>query len=188
MAGRLTPSADLEEIQAWLEETAQATEVLNVATLPLGGFHDIRRALETAKKGALLEIEDMLAVRETLYAMRQVKRFFKELSLEAPILKEWGRNIEIQGQLERNLDNIFDEHGVVRDNATLELLRIRRGIRSAQHKIKDFLQSVLHAPEYKKMFQDAIITLRENRYVIPVKQEYRQAFPGIIHEDRKTHV
>ena len=186
MAGRLTPSADLEEIQAWLEETAQATEVLNVATLPLGGFHDIRRALEAAKKGALLEIEDMLAVRETLYAMRQVKRFFKELSLEAPILKEWGRNIEIQGKLERNLDNIFDEHGVVRDNATLELLRIRRGIRSAQHRIKDFLQSVLHAPEYKKMFQDAIITLRENRYVIPVKQEYRQAFPGIIHDQSAT--
>ena len=186
MAGRLTPSADLEEIQAWLEETAQATEVLNVATLPLGGFHDIRRALEAAKKGALLEIEDMLAIRETLYAMRQVKRFFKELSLEASILKEWGRNIEIQGQLERNLDNIFDEHGVVRDNATLELLRIRRGIRSAQHRVKDFLQSVLHAPEYKKIFQDAIITLRENRYVIPVKQEYRQAFPGIIHDQSAT--
>lgn len=186
LAGQLLPSADREEIEGWLAETAEAAEILSVAMLPLGGFHDIRPALETASKGALLELDAILAVLETLYAMRQVKRFFKDLSTEAPILKEWAHHIEIQGQLERNLENVFDDHGLIRDDATPELSRIRRGIRSAQRRIKDFLSNVLHDPTYKKVFQDTIITVRENRYVIPVKQEYRQAFPGIIHDQSAT--
>ena len=183
---KLLPSADREEIEGWLTETAEAAEVLSVAALPLGGFHDIRPLLAKAQKGALLESEDLWAVLETLYAMRQVKRFFKELSTESSILKEWARRIEIQGQLERNLENTFDEHGLLRDDATPELFRIRRSIRSAQRRIKAFLNDVLHDPAYTKVFQDPIITVRDNRYVIPVKQEYRQAFPGIIHDQSAT--
>lgn len=186
LAGQLLPSTDREEIEGWLAETAEAVDILSAASLPLGGFHDIRPSLETAAKGALLELDAILAILETLYAMRQVKRFFKELSTEAPILKDLARRIEIQGQLERNLENVFDAHGLIRDDATPELSRIRRGIRSAQRRIKDFLSHVLHDPAHKKVFQDAIITVRENRYVIPVKQEYRQAFPGIIHDQSAT--
>lgn len=186
LAEKLLPSADRAEIEGWLAETAEAAAVLSVASLPLGGFHDIRPSLEKAQKGALLELEAILAILETLYAMRQVKRFFKELSVEAPMLKEWAHGIEIQGQLERNLENTFDEHGLLRDDATPELSRIRRGIRAAKRRIKAFLHDVLHDPAHKKVFQDAIITVRENRYVLPVKQEYRQAFPGIIHDQSAT--
>ncbi|MGP1367292.1 MAG: endonuclease MutS2 [Schwartzia sp. (in: firmicutes)] len=182
----LHPSADREEIEGWLAETAEAAEVLSVAAVPLGGFHDIRPFLTKAQKGALLDVDAILAILETLYAMRQVKRFFKELPAEAPILKAWARCIEIQGQLERNLENTFDEHGQIRDDATPELLRIRRGVQSAKRRIKGFLNGVLHDPAYKKVFQDAIITVREDRYVIPVRQEYRQAFPGIIHDQSST--
>ena len=130
----------------------------------------------------------MLQARSQLFTcfIKRHRRLFKELPVEAPTLQEWARGIEIQGQLERNLENTFDEHGLLRDDATPELSRIRRGIRTAKRRIKAFLHDVLHDPAHKKIFQDAIITVRENRYVLPVKQEYRQAFPGIIHDQSAT--
>ncbi|KHM52454.1 DNA mismatch repair protein MutS, partial [Anaerovibrio lipolyticus] len=118
----------------------------------------------------------------TMYAMRGVKKFFKELELDAPILKNWARGLEILGELERNLENTVDEHGNLRDDASVELKRIRREVKTSQARIKDHLNNILHSAEYQKYFQDAIVTMRGDRYVVPIKQEYRQYFPGIVHD------
>lgn len=186
MAAALQPASILAEIEGRLEETAQALRLMEEAMIPFGGLHDIRPQLQAVKKDAVMESEDLLPVMETLYAMRQVKRYLKETAVEAPLLKEWGKEIEIQGQLERRLENAVDAYGRIRDDATPELARIRKGARNIHSQIKSYLNTVLHSPEYKKFFQDSIITMRENRYVLPVKQEYRQAFPGIIHDQSAT--
>ena len=73
-------------------------------------------------------------------------------------------------------------HGAIRDDASVELRRIRREAKSSQARIKEHLSSVLHSQEYQKYFQDAIVTIRDDRYVVPIKQEYRQYFPGIVHD------
>jgi DNA mismatch repair protein MutS2 len=104
------------------------------------------------------------------------------LEIEAPILKEWARGIEILGQLERNLNNVIDEHGNMREDASVELRRIRRELKSSQVRIKDKINNILHDGAYQKMFQDAIVTVRDERYVIPIKAEYRAHFPGLIHD------
>ena len=186
LAGGLLPSGDREEVRERLQQTAEAVYVSSMAQPPLGGIKDIRESIKKVGLGAVLATDELLDILTTMYAMREMKRFFKELEAEAPILKNWARSLEILGQLEKDLEHIVDEHGNLRDDASVELKRIRREIRSSQAKIKDHLAGLLHNNEYQKYFQEAIVTMRGDRYVLPVKQEYRQHFPGIVHDQSAT--
>ena len=186
LASGLLPSSDREEVRERLQQTAEAVYVSSMAQPPLGGIKDIRESIKKVGLGAVLAPDELLDILTTMYAMREMKRFFKELEAEAPILKNWARSLEILGQLEKDLERIVDEHGNLRDDASVELKRIRREIRSSQAKIKDHLAGLLHNNEYQKYFQEAIVTMRGDRYVLPVKQEYRQHFPGIVHDQSAT--
>ena len=186
LASGLLPSSDREEVRERLQQTAEAVYVSSIAQPPLGGIKDIRESIKKVGMGAVLAPDELLDILTTMYAMREMKRFFKELEAEAPILKNWARSLEILGQLEKDLEHIVDEHGNLRDDASVELKRIRREIRSSQAKIKDHLAGLLHNNEYQKYFQEAIVTMRGDRYVLPVKQEYRQHFPGIVHDQSAT--
>jgi DNA mismatch repair protein MutS2 len=185
-ARKLCPSSDFEEVEGRMRETAEAVRIRTLIMPPLGGIRDIRSLLHKVKIGAVLEIHELVDIMSTMYAMRNIKRFFKELEETAPIHKEWAGNLEILGQLEHNLDNVIDEHGNMRDDASVELKRIRREIKSSHRHIKDRLASVLRASEYQKYFQDTIVTMRSDRYVVPIKQEYRQYFPGIVHDQSSS--
>ncbi|MBQ1914015.1 MAG: endonuclease MutS2 [Selenomonadaceae bacterium] len=178
----LSPSSDFSEVSQWMAETEEAVRIYAASAPPLGGIRDIRPLLKKVGMGAVLGTDEIVDVMSTMYAMRNVKRFFKEMETEAPMLKQWAHSIEILGQLERNLENAIDEHGVLRDDASVELRRIRREMRTAQNRIKERIHGVLHSQEYQKLFQEAIITVRDERYVIPIKQEYRSQFPGIVHD------
>ena len=178
----LFPSSDPDEVREWQEETAEAAAILAMTSPPLGGIRDIRPLLTKAGKGSVLDLSEMMNVMSTLYAMRNVKYFFRDLEMEAPPLKEWAHSIELLGQLERDLNNTIDEHGNMREDASVELRRIRRELKSSQVHIKDKIQNILHDGQYQKMFQDSIVTVRDERYVIPVKAEYRSHFPGLIHD------
>lgn len=186
LADGLLPSGDREEVRERMQQTAEAVYVSSMAQPPLGGIKDIRESIKKVGMGAVLAPDELLDILTTMYAMREMKRFFKELEAEAPILKNWARSLEILGQLEKDLEHIVDEHGNLRDDASVELKRIRREIRSSQAKIKDHLAGLLHNNEYQKYFQEAIVTMRGDRYVLPVKQEYRQHFPGIVHDQSAT--
>lgn len=182
----LLPSSDFEIVAERMAETAEAVAVMEQAAPPLGGIYDLYAILKKAGLGAVLELDDFSAVKNTMYAMRGVKYFFRDLEMETPILKEWACGIEILGQLERTLDNTIDEHGAIREDASVELRRIRRELKSSQGRIKERIAGLLHATENQKYFQDAIVTVRDDRYVIPVKQEYRMHFPGIVHDRSAT--
>ena len=182
----LLPSSDVNEVREWLAQTAEAVRVDSVAHPPMGGIHDIRQYIKKVGIGSILEPAELLDILSTMYAMRAVKKFFKELEAEAPLMKASAHNIEIMGQLERNLENTIDEHGVLRDDASIELKRIRREMKVSQARIKDHLANILHSAEYQKYFQEAIVTMRGDRYVVPIKQEYRQYFPGIVHDQSAT--
>lgn len=186
LARGLKPVSDPEEVRERLRQTAEAVMVSSMSHPPLGGIHDIRELMKKIGLGAVIEPSEIMDVLSTMYAMRSLKKYFKELELDAPILKSWGRELEILGQLERNLENTVDEHGNLRDDASVELKRIRREIRLCQARIKDHLANILHSSEYQKYFQDAIVTMRGDRYVVPIKQEYRQFFPGIVHDQSST--
>lgn len=186
LAEGLRPVSDMEDVKDRLRQTAEAVQVFAVAHPPMGGIKDIRESIKKIGLGALLDPSELLDILTTMYAMRDIKKFFKELEMEAPMLKNQARCLEILGQLERNLEHIVDEHGNLRDDASVELRRIRREIKSCQARIKDHLAGILHNNEYQKYFQEAIVTMRGDRYVVPIKLEYRQYFPGIVHDQSAT--
>ena len=185
-AAAIAPSSDRAEVALRLAETAEAVRIAGFAAPPLGGIRDLRPMLKKVKLGAALTLDAFVDVRSFLYATRNVKEFFKALETDAPLLKEAAHGLELLGQLERSLDNAIDEHGELRDDASVELRRIRRERAAAEARIKDRISAILHAPEHQKHFQDAIVTIRDERYVLPVKAEYRRFFPGIVHDQSAT--
>lgn len=178
----LLPSSNIAEVKQYLDETEEAFRLNEATSIPLGGVYDIRGSLKKTRMNGTLNEAELLDIMNTLYAMRRVKRFFKETEIDAPILKSWAINIEIFGELERELENTIDEHGAILDSATVTLARIRRELKASKSHIQERIHGVLNSAEYQKFFQDSIITVRGDRYVVPIKQEYRSQFPGIVHD------
>jgi len=183
LAEGLEPVNDYSEVERRLAETTEALDIFGmVVAVPLGGIRDIRSQVKRAELGATLEPPEFMAVGSTLYAARRVKQFFSELKRSAPRLEETVAAITVNRALETNIENTFSEQGTMRDTASPELARLRREMRTAQQRVKEKLDSILHSSEYQKYFQDTLVTIRSDRYVIPVKQEYRHNFPGIVHD------
>ena len=183
----LLPSSNYKIIEESLNETAEALLITTVSdNIPLGGIRDLKIILKKANIGAMLEANEFLNIAGTLSAAKKIKKFFKELDLEATLLKTWAAKIEVLTQLEQQIENSIDEHGNLLDSASVELGKLRREIRTSQLKIKEKLDAILRSSEYQKYFQDSLVTLRGDRYVIPIKQEYRQFFPGIVHDQSSS--
>lgn len=186
LALKLEPADDFETVSDNLSLTTEAVRIFAVSSPPLGGFRDVREVFKKIQLGSSADAEELLNVLSTMYTMRQVKIFFKETDTDAPQLKARATEIEILGNLERQLDNAIDEHGAVRDTASVELQKIRRDLRGAQSRIKTEIFNILHDAGKQKFFQDAIVTMRGDRYVLPVKLEYKAQFPGIVHDQSAT--
>ncbi|MBR1647865.1 MAG: endonuclease MutS2 [Selenomonadaceae bacterium] len=186
LATKLLPADDFETVRYNLSLTTEAVKIFAVSSPPFGGFRDVRETFKKIRLGSVADAEEFLDVLSTMYTMRQVKKFFKETEIDAPQLKSRAHEIEILGNLERQLDNAVDEHGTIRDTATVELQKIRRDLRSAQSRIKNEIFNILHDAGKQKFFQDAIVTMRGDRYVLPVKLEYKSQFPGIVHDQSAT--
>ena len=186
LARQIEPDSDFENVRGNLDLTTEAVKIFAVNAPPLGGIRDIREVLKKITLGSSASAEEFLDILSTMYAMREVKKFFKECELEAPKLKFRAAQIEILGNLEKQIDNAIDEHGAVKDSASSDLQKIRRELRAAQNKIKTEIFNLLHDTDKQKYFQDAIITMRGDRYVIPVKAEYKVQFPGIVHDRSAT--
>jgi DNA mismatch repair protein MutS2 len=183
IAESLEPVSDSGEVEWRLAETQEAFDLLAAAAIvPLGGIRDIREMLQRAERGAILEPPDFVAVGSTLYAARRLKQFFAELNAPVPHLAETAAAITAFRNIENAIADTIGDQGAVLDTASPELARIRREIRVTQSRVKEKLDHIVHSGEYQKYLQDAIVTIRGDRYVIPVKQEYRHAFPGIVHD------
>lgn len=178
----IMPSSDYDHVAQLHRETEEAVRVAQIQPPPFDGIHHLQEILKKAGRGILLELDELRLVKSTIGGMRDVKYFFRDLSADAELLKNLARRIEILGMLERNLKAAIDEYGNFRDDASPVLHRITNELRTAQSRVKDRLSSILHDAAYQKMFQEAIVTVRDERYVIPVKQEYRSQFPGVIHD------
>ena len=186
LAIKLRPADDFDSVRENLSLTTEAVRIFAVNSPPLGGFRDVRDTFRKLRLGSVADSDELLDLLSTMYTMRQVKIFFKETDLDAPKLKSRATEIEILGNLERQLDNAIDDHGKIRDTASVELQKIRRELRAAQNRIKTEIFDILHDAGKQKFFQDAIVTMRNDRYVLPVKLEYKSQFAGIVHDQSAT--
>lgn len=177
----LAPSGDAGEVSRGLARTAEALDIIHArGSAPFGGIRDIRGHVERAGRAGLLNPAELLEVAGTARAGRQLRRFIEAQA--APLLLETASRIGSFTELEDKVDHAITSEGDVADDATPELARLRRTIRTLQGRIRDKLESLVRSPEYAKVLQEPIITIRRDRYVVPVRQEARQQLPGIVHD------
>ncbi|MBS3679396.1 endonuclease MutS2 [Ornithinibacillus massiliensis] len=181
LAARLKPSTDLEQVNSLQEETDEASQVIRLnVPVPLGGIFDIRPSLKRSVIGGVLSTSECLDVANTIYGGRQVKDFIIGLDEDLPILKELVEGISPLRNLELEIKRCIDDHGQVMDSATEKLRGIRSSIRTHESRVREKLESYTRTKS--NMLSDAIITIRNERYVLPVKHEYRGAVGGIVHD------
>lgn len=188
-AQTLMPSADFEEVSRLQEETDEAAKVLRIkGNVPLGGIHDIRPHTKRAQIGGMLSPIELVQVASTVHASRQMKRFIEDLQevTDVPILLNYAEGIIVLAKLEEAIKNAIDEGGEVLDSASEALRSLRQQMRTRESRVREKLESMIRSTNAAKMLSDAIITIRNDRFVIPVKQEYRSHYGGIIHDQSSS--
>lgn len=183
IARRLRPVSDADVIAKNLTDTEEAVRCLQTETsTPFGGIVDIRPSLEKAKREVTLDSHECIDIWNNLQHYGEIRSFFAERGADYPQLAEEAEVIGDFSQLAHSFAQVFDNNRQIRDNASPELMRLRSRIVELERQTKRYVNNVLQNKEYQKYFQDALVTVRNNRYVIPIKQEYRHAFPGIVHD------
>ncbi|MDD4517866.1 MAG: endonuclease MutS2 [Limnochordia bacterium] len=183
----LRPLSDKEQIRSLLAETEAAIRLSREqgGSIPLRGLKDIREPLRRAKVGAMLSPEELADIQSDLQVMRLMRRFLLKVGEEDTelwCLCQWAEQITPNARLEERIGQCIDENCKIKDSASSALRTIRRQIQTTQNQVKSRLQEIVHSGRYQKMLQDGIVTMRAGRYVVPVKQEYKDALPGIIHD------
>jgi DNA mismatch repair protein MutS2 len=182
----MAPSTDFEEVVRLQAETDEAATVVRIkGNVPLGGIHDIRAHIKRSVIGGVLSPHELVQVASTIHTSRQIKRFLEEIAderAELPILVEKVEQIIPLTNLEQTIKYAIDESGEVLDGASELLRSLRHQLRSNEARVRERLESMIRSSSAQKMLSDAIITIRNDRFVIPVKQEYRGHYGGIIHD------
>ena len=183
LARSLTPTTRLEAARARLRTTSEARTLLDAKPdASLGGAHDIRPLAAAAERGAVLLPTDLLDVRDTLIAGRSLHRTLSRLDTQFPLLAGHARRIPPCPEIIDEINRCLDERGTVQDSASAELARIRREERFANERIHEKLQRIIRSPQTVPFLQEAIITQREGRYVIPLKADFRGRIRGVVHD------
>ncbi|WP_163581575.1 endonuclease MutS2 [Gracilibacillus saliphilus] len=179
---KLKPSTDLNQVVNWQEETDEAYHVIRLkGNVPLGGISDIKPSVKRAVIGGILTTHECLDIASTIYGGKQLKLFIDKLEdIELPIIQSLADEIVPLNELEREIKSCIDDHGHMMDGASDKLRGLRSKIRTNENKVRDRLDNVTKTKA--KMLSDAIITIRNDRYVLPVKQEYRSSIGGIVHD------
>lgn len=182
----LKPSTAIEEIAKQLEEVDEASSVIRLrGQAPFGGVTDIRAALKRAEIGSVLSPAEFRDISGLLYAVKQMKNFLGSMyedGVEIPLLNQYTEQLIGLSELEREINSCIDDYGEVLDHASETLRGIRTQLRTLESRIRDRLESMLRSSSASKMLSDTIVTIRNDRFVIPVKQEYRSSYGGIVHD------
>jgi len=179
----LVPSSNLDEIIIALAEVTEGRELLRLdPTVRLDGWNDVRPQARRCERGALLDPQELWYVLQTVSACRQIKSYFSERQEKYAKLSEIALGLGNFKELEKKIALAIGPGGEVLDRASERLFSIRRRLAAAQQRIKDRLNEIIRSTKYQKYLQDSIVTMREGRYVVPVKQEYRSSVPGIVHD------
>lgn len=179
----LRPYHDLAEVRRALEETEEAAVILRfLGEQPLVSFGDVREQLTLAKKGASLSQRALLDVAGCLRAARAARFALVKEREDIPILMGLASRLTALPSVEQEITNAILSEEEIADRASSELYQIRRQIRSANEKMREKLNRMIRSSSFSKNLQDAIITMRGDRYCIPVKQECRANVPGLVHD------
>ena len=180
---RLLPVCDLEEAARLQEETQSARERLGLYGSPsFSGVKDVSRALNRADHGGVLNTRELLDVADLLTASRRVLEYDRDRQGEKTVLDHLFSALHTNKFLEDKIHGAILDEETIADSASPELADIRRKMRLAASKGRQILQRIISSPSYAKVLQEALITQRDGRFVVPVKAECKGSIPGLVHD------
>lgn len=187
----LVPQTDFQKVVQLLDEMDEGLSILRVkGNVPLGGIFDVRPAARRAQIGGMLSAMELMEVSSTIRAGRILRNFIEDIEAEGaidiPLFIEKKETMPVLTGLQHEINNCIDENGGVLDSASPTLRAIRQSLRSEEAKVRSKLESLTRGSNATKMLSDAIVTIRNDRYVIPVKQEYRYHYGGIVHDQSSS--
>ena len=183
---RLHPTSDLEDVNAMLAETTAAADLCTRKGNPsFSGVKDVTASLERAERGGTLQPSELLAIAAVLRCTRNMKSYCGEED-KASVLDPLFAALQPNKYLEDRISGAILSEEEIADNASPALSDIRRHMRIQSAKIKDSLQKIISSPAYAKYLREPIITIRDGRYVVPVKSECRGEVPGLVHDVSAT--
>lgn len=185
IAAEITPKMTLKDVQVLQDETDEATHVLRQdKTVPFSYIADITSHTKRSEIGSVLDAEACLEVMQVLYCGRNIKKFMESIEENADLLQAITEELVPLRHLENEIATKFDDYGDIVDDASQALRSVRQSIRSYEASIRDRLNQFTKSKS--KMLSDTIVTIRNNRYVLPVKHEYRSAIGGIVHDESSS--
>ena len=180
---KLTPSTDAEEVLRLLDETDAAKERLGLHGSPsFSGVKDVSAALTRADHGGMLNTRELLDIAGVLTASRRVADYDAQRQGEETVLDRLFTSLHTNKYLEEQIRSAILDEEAIADTASSELADIRRKMRLAASKGRQILQRIISSPSYAKVLQEALITQRDGRFVVPVKAECKGSMPGLVHD------
>ena len=180
---KLTPSTDVEEVLRLLDETDAAKERLGLHGSPsFSGVKDVSAALTRADHGGMLNTRELLDIAGVLTASRRVSDYDTQRQGEETVLDRLFASLHTNKYLEEQIRSAILDEETIADTASSELADIRRKMRLAASKGRQILQRIISSPSYAKVLQEALITQRDGRFVVPVKAECKGSMPGLVHD------
>ena len=186
LARALRPTASLDLARGKLDETSQARLLLATSDATIGGAHDIRAAVDLAARGGVLEPVDLIEVRNSLIAMRTLKSLIDKRAGECPRLAELALPLPPTLGLVDAISRAVSERGEVLDSASSKLASLRSELRVAHDRLMSRLQKLISDPKTVPMLQDALITQRDGRYVVPLRAEFKGRIRSVVHDQSSS--
>ncbi len=179
----LRPSPYPAQAKGWQTETTEADRLLSVkVNIGVGGSRDVRPYLIRADRGMMLTPREFLEIRQTLIAARELQRPITRLSDSYPRLADIAHRIEDCPGVVNAIGLAIDDHGEIKDNASPTLARIRRDLNVAYGRLMEKLNRIVGSNQRSQYLQEALITQRAGRYVIPLKAEFKGRIQGVVHD------
>ncbi|WP_203246732.1 endonuclease MutS2 [Sporosarcina beigongshangi] len=184
---KLVPVSEFDEVVRLLEEMDEGLSILRVrGNVPMGGISDIRPHAKRAQQGGMLSAYELMEVANTIRASRILRQFIEAIvadeDIDIPHFVAKKELIPILTGLEHEINACIDDNGHVVDSASGSLRSIRQGLRLQEGRVREKLESYTRGRNAAKMLSDSIVTIRNDRFVIPVKAEYRSHYGGVIHD------
>ncbi len=182
VALRLAPLCEGEAVRAALAETAEAVAVAAESEIQVRGARDIRPQAALAASGGVLEPLELLDVAQTLEVTRRVQSHLRSRRVLAPRLAALADRLSALPDLEAEIGRALDDQGRVLSTASPELRRIRDEHQAVERRLRESLERLLHDSTIARYLQESLVTVRGDRFVLPVRAEHRAQFPGIVHD------
>ncbi len=186
---KLDTSSNFEGVKFKQKQTAQALSIIiEKGSPPLGGISDIKEYVKRGAVGGIISLRGLLNCADTLRAARLLKNYvlLNNEDRDYELLEELCENIHTNKDIEERIYSVIISEEEIADDASSELKRIRREIQIKNNSIKNKINSIVSSSSMQKYLQEAIVTMRNDRYVIPVRKEYRSMVKGIIHDQSAT--